>query len=484
MNSKPEYDLVVVGGGAGGLSVAKGAARLGAKVAVVEKEKLGGDCLYHGCVPSKTIIRTAKASYETREAGEFGVLTDNIRVNYSRLRERLRHIIDSLAEDDSSERLRALGIDVFFGSGEFRDSKTFAVDGQQVRGRKFAIATGSGPKIPDIDGIRDIQCQTNRTVFDLETLPRSMVIIGGGPVGVEMAQAFQRMGCQVTLIERKANCLGGEDPEIAQVLEKQLASDGVRILANHRAIRAEEDGNGQKRIHLEGPNDQETVAKGDEVLVGVGRTPNTQGLGLEAAGVATDAAGFIVANRRLRTSAGHIYALGDVIGGEMYTHVAEYEARIVIPNALYGLRFKADYQAAPHCTYTEPEVAHVGLTAGQAEAQGVDCEVYRHPMSETDRPRIDNRAYGMIKLVCCGKKLVGASIVGYRAGDLLHEYVLAMAHDLPITRISRTIHLYPSQGQATRHAADRYYERHLIKGRMTALLKWIFGLRGNRKGDD
>jgi len=484
MKTKERYDLVVIGGGVGGLSVASGAAQLGASVALVEKRKLGGDCLYHGCVPSKALIRAATSSYETRQAGRFGVLTDNIRVDYGRVVERINEVIEKLGEHDSPERFRKLGVDVFFGPGSFENPRSFVLDGASLRGRKFVIATGSGPLRPDIPGLDDVEYQTNLTIFDLQRLPRSMVVLGGGPIGVEMAQAFQRMGCQTTLLEQSEYCLGEEDPEISRLLERELAADGVRILTRHRGIKVDIDKNGLKRVLVVGSDGKESVARGEELLVGAGRRPVTEGLNLEAAGVETDADGYIRVDRRMRTSRKHIYALGDVTGGEMYTHVAEYEASIVVPNALYGLPRRADYSAAPHCTYCEPEVAHVGLTESKARDAGIRVEVYRYPLDRSDRHVIDGQEYGLIKLVCSKRKLIGASVIGHRASDLLHEYVMLMAHNIPITRISGAIHLYPSLGQSVRRAANLYYSRTLFRGRLVRVLRSLARLGGTVGGGE
>ncbi len=484
MNAKERYDLVVIGGGVGGLSVASAAAQLGASVALVEKRKLGGDCLYHGCVPSKALIRAATSSYETRQAGRFGVLTDNIRVDYERVMERVHEVIGRLGEHDSPERFRRMGVEVLFGAGSFEDPDTFVLDGASLRGRKFVIATGSGPLRPDIPGLDDVGYQTNLTIFDLQHLPRSMVVLGGGPIGVEMAQAFQWMGCQTTLLERDEYCLGKEDVEVSQLLERELAADGVRILTRHKGIRADIDKNGLKRVHVSGPGGRESVAKGEELLVGAGRRPVTAGLGLEAAGIETDSDGYIRVDSRMRTSQKHIYALGDVTGGEMYTHVAEYEASVVVPNALYGIPRRAHYSAAPHCTYSEPEVARVGLTESEAREAGRDMQVYRYPLEKSDRHIIDGHEYGLIKLVCSGRKLLGASIIGHRASDLLHEYVMLMAHNIPITRISGAVHLYPSHGQAVRRAANLYYTRTLFRGRLARFMKALRGLGGPIGGGD
>jgi pyruvate/2-oxoglutarate dehydrogenase complex dihydrolipoamide dehydrogenase (E3) component len=293
-----------------------------------------------------------------------------------------------------------------------------------------------------------------------------------------MAQAFQRMGCQTTLLEQSENCLCREEPEVSKLLERELAADGVRILTRHRGVKADVDANGFKRIHVIGPGGAESIARGELLLVGAGRRPTTTGLGLEAAGVETDGDGYIKVDRRMRTNQKRIYALGDVIGGEMYTHVAEYEASIVVPNALYGIPRKANYRAAPHCTYCEPEVARVGMTEAEALAIGHNPQVYHYPLDKSDRHVIDGQEYGLIKLVCKGRKLLGASVIGNRASDLLHEYVMLMAHNLPITRISGAMHLYPSYGQAVRRAANLYYSETLFKGRLVRALGKLRGLRG------
>jgi pyruvate/2-oxoglutarate dehydrogenase complex dihydrolipoamide dehydrogenase (E3) component len=346
------------------------------------------------------------------------------------------------------------------------------------------IATGSGPLRPDIPGLDDTGYQTNLTIFDLESLPRSMVVLGGGPIGVERAQAFQRMGCQTTLLEQGDNCLGKEEPEVSQLLERELAADGVRILTRHRGVKADIDKNGLKRIHVVGPGGKESIAKGEELMVGAGRRPTTDGLNLEGAGIETDNNGYIKVDRRMRTSQKHVYALGDVTGGEMYTHVAEYEASVVVPNALYGIPQKANYRAVPHCTYSEPEVARVGMTEAEAIAMGYKVQIYCYPLDRSDRHIIDGQEYGLIKLVCRKKKLLGASIVGHRASDLLHEYVALMAHNLPITRISTAIHLYPSYGQAVRRATNLFYSETLFKGRAVRVLKLLRGLQGVVGGGD
>jgi pyruvate/2-oxoglutarate dehydrogenase complex dihydrolipoamide dehydrogenase (E3) component len=485
MTKRAQYDLVVIGGGVGGLQTAVGAARLGASVALVEKRKLGGDCLYHGCVPSKTLVRTARSSYQARSAGAFGVLTDNIRVDYARVRDRLARVIARVGQRDSAERLRGLGIDVVFGSGRFEDDRTFVVDATRLRARKFVLATGSGPKRPEIEGLDATGYETNLTIFDtIEHLPRSMVVLGGGPVGVEMAQVFQRMGCQTTLLEQHATCLRHEDPEAAECLEKCLVNDGVRLLTRHKGVKAERDENDYRLVHVTVPDGTHSVAKGEVLLVGAGRRPSTDGLGLDAAGIERDADGFIRVDRTLRTSRSHIFAVGDCIGPPMYTHVAEYEATLALPNALYGLRRRARYAAAPHCTYTEPEVAQAGLTEQQAREAGHRVQVYRHRLDTSDRQIIDGREYGFIKLVCKGRRLLGASVIGYNASDLLHEFVVVMTHKLPITTISRTMHLYPSLGLAARRAADGYYKRTLLKSRLVPAAKWLFRLRGEVKTDD
>ncbi len=484
MKAKKRYDLVIIGGGVGGLSVASASARLGASVALVEKRALGGDCLYHGCVPSKALIRAATASYEMRRAGRFGVLTDNIRVDYRRVMERVREVIEKIGEEDSPERFRKMGVDVFIGSGSFEDPRTFLLEGTRLRGRRFVIATGSGPQRPPVEGLDGVTYQTNLTIFDLDHLPRSMVVLGGGPIGVEMAQAFQRLGCQTTLLEREEYVLGKEDPEVSQLLEEQLAADGVRILTRHRAVKVEVDENGFKRVHTLGPWGEESVAKGEELLVGAGRKANTEGLNLKAAGVETDEQGFIRVDRRMRTSQKHIYALGDVTGGQMYTHIAEYEASIVVPNALYGIPRRANYRAAPRCTYCEPEVAHVGLNEMQGREAGYKVQVYKYPLNRSDRQVIDDRDYGLVKLVCSKRKLLGASIIGYNASDLLHECVMLIAFNMPVTAVSRTFHLYPSTGQAVRRAADRYYFETLFKGRLVKFLKLARMLHGKVGGGE
>jgi len=302
MKGTKRYDIVIIGGGVGGLNTASAAAHLGARVAMVEKKALGGDCLYHGCVPSKTFIRSASAANEVREASRFGVVSDSVKVDFSRVMERVHRVIETLGVHDSPERFRKMGIDVFFGEGGFRDPETFVVGDTTLTGKNFVIATGSGPFTPPIPGLDSVPYQTNLTIFNIKKLPASMVVLGGGPIGVELGQAFRRLGSEVTLIEMSERILSKEDPEISSILEERLKSEGIKILARHKATAASARDDGMRCVTVVGPDGQEQLLEGEELLVVVGRKPSTKGLNLEAAGVETNKRGYIKVDRRMRTT--------------------------------------------------------------------------------------------------------------------------------------------------------------------------------------
>lgn len=476
---RESYDMVVIGGGAGGLSAASGAAQLGASVALVEKkEALGGDCLFHGCVPSKALIEAGRLAWRAERASDFGIEIPKVNVDFPDVMEHVHNTIDTVGQHDRVDRFEEMGIDVYFGDGHFVSEREFEVGDVLLRGRKFVLATGAGPKIPPIKGLEDVDYLTNLTIFDLEQQPERLVILGGGPIGVEMGQAFSRLGSEVVILESTDYLLRRDDHELCAILNDTFREEGIELYLEHRAVGARERDDGTIEVPASDPEGKETFLEGDTLLVSLGRSPNLEGLGLEAAGIEYTKRGIEV-DSRLRTSQHHIYAIGDCNGGYQFTHVAEYEAGVVVSNALYGAPMHADYSVVPWTTFCDPEMAHVGLTEEEArEKGGDDLSIYRYKLEESDRAIIDQRTEGMVKLICSGKEIVGAHILGEAAGQLLHEFVLLMSAGRPVTDISSAIHVYPSISQAVRRAANQYYEEHLFESRTAHLLKKLFNLRG------
>lgn len=447
-----DYDIVIIGGGSGGLVVASAAAQLKAKVALVEKDKLGGDCLWYGCVPSKSLIHAARVAYEVKHASRFGVYTDSPTIKFAEANGHVQRAIAAIQPHDSPERFRGLGVEVIFGSGRFIDRHTFEVNGQKLTARNFVISTGSRPAIPPVPGLEEAGYLTNEQVFSLSQRPDSLAIIGAGPIGCELGQTFHRLGTQVTIFSSRDRILPKEDPEAAAAIEQQLEAEGIRILKNARTDKVEViDGKkcvwaGEERIIV------------DEILVSAGRTPNADSLNLEAAGVEYDNKGIRV-SEALQTSNPRIYACGDVIGGYQFTHVAGYEAVVVLTNALFSpikkwFPSKADYRVIPWATFTAPELARVGLTEEQAKKRyGDDVYVLKQPFSGVDRAQAEAATEGFAKLIVTGKgEILGAHLVGPSAGELIHEVVLAMRYKLKVSALTG-IHIYPTLSEVNSKAA-------------------------------
>ncbi len=417
-----DYDLGILGGGAAGLTAAAGSAQFGAKTILIEKEKtLGGDCLHFGCVPSKTLIRTAGVWSLARRAKEFGLPEVALPpVSLAAVMARVRYVIDTIQEHDSPERFCKLGAEVRFGSPRFVDDHTVSVDGDRLTARSWIIATGSGPSLPPVEGIADVPYWTNETVFSQKELPARLLILGGGPIGVEMAQAFQRLGSKVTVIEFAEQLLGHEDPDIASILRSRLEAEGVKILTGTKVLKAATAGSSVllRVVPANGEGEPWTI-EGDVLLVAAGRKPNVEGLELPAAGVAFSPRG-VPADRRMRTNVPHIYACGDVNGVFPFTHVAGYEAGIALSNAVLRLPRKADYTKVPWCTYTDPEVASIGLNEKRAKAAGVEYRVLETPFDGVDRALAEGETEGKIKvLISPSGGLLGCQIVGHHAGELV-----------------------------------------------------------------
>jgi pyruvate/2-oxoglutarate dehydrogenase complex dihydrolipoamide dehydrogenase (E3) component len=463
------YNLVVIGGGTAGLVTAAGAAGLGAKVALIERHLLGGDCLNVGCVPSKALLRSARAAAAVREAGAFGVRVEgDATVDFPAVMTRLRRLRADLSPHDSAARFRELGVDVYLGDGRFTGADTIEVGGRTLHFARAAIATGARAAAPDIPGLASVPYLTNETVFSLTELPRRLAVVGAGPIGCELAQGFARFGADVVLIESAAGILPREDREAAAVLRAALERDGVRILRDGRDLSvARGDGGIRWQLATAG-REQEGIA--DALLVAVGRAPNVEGLGLEAAGVAYDRKGVRV-DERLRTTNPKIYACGDVCSRFKFTHAADFMARIVIQNALFGGRRRVSELVIPWCTYTAPEVAQVGLTVEQARADGIAIDTFTLPLDRVDRAILDGEENGFVRVhVRRGTdRIVGATVVAAHAGDLIGELSLAMTAKIGLRGIGAAIHPYPTQAEAIRKLGDLYG-----RTRLTPFVKRLF----------
>jgi pyruvate/2-oxoglutarate dehydrogenase complex dihydrolipoamide dehydrogenase (E3) component len=470
------YNLVVIGAGTAGLVSAAGAAGLGARVALIERHLMGGDCLNVGCVPSKAMIRAARAAAAVREAGEFGVhVPDGVRIDFGQAMERMRRLRASIAPSDSAQRFSDMGIDVFIGSGRFIDAETIAVADEKLHFKKAVIATGARASAPPIPGLDEVEYLTNETVFSLTELPKRLAVIGAGPIGCEMAQAFARFGSEVFLVEALHGILPKEDSDASGIVLESMRKDGVKLLCCGKELKLSRADGGKIRLTVEshGKGYDEVV---DKLLVSVGRSPNIEGLGLEEAGVTYSKKGVTV-NDRLQTSNPDIYAAGDICSPYQFTHAADFMARIVIRNALFFGRAKMSALTIPWCTYTEPEISHVGLYEKQAQEQGIAVDTFTRELKEVDRSILEGRTNGLVRVhVRKGRdKIIGATIVASNAGDMISELTLAMAHGLGLKHIAGTIHPYPTQAEAIRQVADAYNRTRLTpftKSLFSRLMAW------------
>jgi len=453
-----KYNLVVIGAGTGGLVCAAGAAGLGAKVALIEKHLMGGDCLNVGCVPSKALIASAHVKAAMREAASLGFDCEDQGARFADIMERMREIRAGIAPHDSVRRFgEELGIDVYLGEGKFIDKDTVEVAGQTLKFHRAVIATGARAGVPDIPGLAEAQPLTNESVFELTELPQRLAVIGGGPIGAELSQCFARFGAQVTVFEHGSQLLGKEDPDAARIVQDALLKDGVSLEMNAQLTNVSCNDDGYTLSYRVGDAGPEQTLNVDQILVSAGRIPNVEGIGLETAGVKYDKYGVDV-DDRLQTSQKKIYAVGDVCMRWKFTHAADAAARILIQNALLPGSKKVSDLVMPWCTYTDPEVAHVGLTERMANEQGIKIDTFTEPFSKVDRALADGETDGFCKIhVKQGSdEIVGATIVARKAGDMINEITLAMTHGLGLGKIASTIHPYPSQGEAIKHVGDAY----------------------------
>ncbi len=464
-------DLCVIGAGSGGLTVAAGGAQMGASVALIEKGKMGGDCLNYGCVPSKALLAAGHAAQAMREAGRFGVASVEPDIDFAAVNGHVRGVIEGIAPMDSQERFEGMGVRVIRAAGRFVGPREVEADGQRIRARRFVVATGSTAAIPPIPGIDDVPVLTNETIFDLAVRPEHLLVIGGGPIGAEMAQAHRRLGCRVTVLEM-FGLLGRDDPEAAGVVRRRLLSEGMDI---REGIRIEKISGttGDIAVTLERDGTAETV-RGSHLLVAAGRKVNVEGLGLDAAGIEHSPKGIVV-DRRLRTSNRRVFAIGDVAGGYQFTHVAGYHAGIVLRNALFHLPAKASHDAVPWVTYTDPELAQVGLTDVQAKNElGDGISILRWPFAENDRARAEHRSDGFAKVVTDRRGRVrGATIVGPHAGELILPWVMAVAQKQKIGTIAGVIAPYPTLSEAGKRAAGSFYAPKLFSERTRKIVRFL-----------
>jgi pyruvate/2-oxoglutarate dehydrogenase complex dihydrolipoamide dehydrogenase (E3) component len=468
------YNLVVLGAGTAGLVTAAGAAGLGAKVALIERGLLGGDCLNTGCVPSKALLASARAVADARAAGRLGIpLADGLSPDFPAAMERMRMVRAEIAEHDSAARFRDLGVDVFLGEGRFTAEDAVEVEGAALRFARAVIATGGRPSVPPVPGLTDAGFLTSETVFDLTALPARLAVLGGGPIGCELAQAFARFGARVVLVEVRDRLLPTEDADAAEIVRQALAADGVEHALGTRLVRVERTPTGL-RLALEDPEGRRS-AEVDAILIAVGRSPNVTGLGLDAAGVALDPNGALRTDDHLRTTNRRIYAAGDVVGGAQFTHLADAHARIVLRNALFPGNSKASALTIPSCTFTDPEVARVGHGLESAAAAGLRTRAFVQPFDAVDRARLEGEGAGFARVLVRegSDEIVGATIVGRHAGESISLVTLAIEAGIGLAELATVVHPYPTRAQSLGAIADQYQRTRLTPRNRRLLERWM-----------
>ncbi|EPT9249687.1 dihydrolipoyl dehydrogenase [Photobacterium damselae] len=472
-----DQNMVVIGAGSGGLVSAYIAAAVKAEVTLIEKHKMGGDCLNTGCVPSKALIRAAHNMAEIQRAAEFGVSTGPIAIDFKQVMTRVQKVISKIEPHDSIERYRSLGVNCITGEAIIRSPWEVEVAGKIITTKNIVIATGARPLVPNIPGLQSVNYLTSDTVWSLQEQPQKLLVLGGGPIGCELAQSFARLGTKVTLVEMAPQLLIREDSDAAKLVQDSLIADGVEIKLEHKAMRFESivDANGKTmgKVYLDFHNEQQVTVEFDAVLLALGRVANVQGFGLEELGITTTARGTVEVNDYLQTQYPNIYAVGDVVGPYQLTHAASHQAWYAAVNGLFGQfkRFKADYSVMPAATYTSPEVARVGLNEKEATAQGIEFDVVTYGIDDLDRAITDGEDHGFIKVITPKGKdtILGATIVGTNAGDLLAEFTLAMRHNLGLNKILATVHPYPTMSEAVKYTAGVWKRNNAPE----KLLEWV-----------
>lgn len=466
-------NLIVIGAGSAGLIASLIAATVRAKVTLIEKARMGGDCLNTGCVPSKTLIRSAKIAHYLKDSQRYGLRDVTGTVDFGAVMQRVRDAIAAIAPNDSIERYRALGVECVTGDAHVVDPWTVEVGGRRLTARNIVVATGATPFVPPIPGVDRVDALTSDDVWNLTELPQRFVVMGAGPIGCELAQSFQRLGSQVTLIDMADRILPKEDADAAALVADALRSEGIEVLVGHKAVRFESDG--EKRLVAEANGRTVSIAF-DRVLVAVGRRAHTKSLGLEDLGIALNRDGTVVVDEYMRTSVPNILACGDVAGPYQFTHMASHQAWYASVNALFGRfrKFKANYSVVPWATYTDPEVARVGLSVEEATAKGIAFEVTRHELAHIDRAIADGETRGFIKVLTPrgSDRILGATIVAPQAGELIAEYVLAMTHGLGLKKLMNTIHVYPTNAEINKFVASNWRRNHAPGGLLKLAQKY------------
>jgi len=469
-----DFDIAVIGAGTGGLVASFLAASLGARTALIEREKMGGECLWTGCVPSKTLLKSARVYDTIKRAEEFGVHVEKPRLVWGAVRMRIAAVRDEI-KDLEREEMQRSGIEFINGDASFEDAHTLRIAGKSgervVRAKRFILATGTRARVPDLEGLGDAGFITHEQIFDLPNLPRSLVILGGGPIAVELAQAFQRFGSRVTIVQKADRLMTREDPEISAACRRLLEQEGVEIHLGATAKRAGEDDEG-KFLEFATSDGASRTVHGSQLLIAVGKAVDVSGLNLEAAGVAVDGNGVVV-DDHLHTTAPHIWACGDVTGKFLFTHIAEYQGKIAAQNALLPVKASADYRVVPWTTFTDPEISHLGLTEEEARREHGSCRVYRTPFNKLDRAIIEGETEGFLKVVTTGSgRIVGAHIIGPSAGELIHTFVPAVRDGTLIQELAETIHVYPTLSEIGHRAGNEYY-RELLESKP---VQWVLNV--------
>ena len=474
-----DYDIGIIGGGAGGLTVAAGAAQLGARTILIEKEKeLGGDCLHFGCVPSKTLIKSAHVYHLMKNAKKFGLpQVSPPPVNFRNISARIKSVISTIQQHDSEERFCSLGARVEFGQPYFTDAHAVRLNGNTHTAKNWIIASGSSADIPPIKGLDKTPFITNREIFYLDQLPKSMIVMGAGPVGIEMAQAFNRFGTAVTVVGRAPQILPKDDPDLTDEVMDILSAEGVKFYTSH-SIEAVSDLGHQRQVTLKGKTGNTLSLKAQMLLVALGRAANVEGLGLDTIGIEHDRHGIKV-DQRMRTNHKHIYAVGDVNGGFQFTHAAGYEGGIVISNAIFRLPRKADYTYMPWCTYTDPPLGNIGMTEKMARAAGVNYTVWTEEFKGNDRSQAEGEKKGKIKMILNEKeKPIGVQILGSHAGDLLAEWVAVLNGKVKLATLAAAVHPYPTISEINKRVAGNFFSPKIFSKKMQKGLKFFFHLKG------
>ena len=474
------YNLVVIGAGSAGLVSAAGAVALGAKVALVERHLLGGDCLNVGCVPSKCLIRSSRVIAELQSSEKFGIKIPGLKlseVDFPAVMERMRALRARISDHDSAGRFQKLGVDVFLGEGRFISGKAVRVGDSILNFKRAVIATGARPACPDIEGLEQVGYLTNETVFNLTERPERLAVIGAGPIGCELAQAMSLLGSRVMLLHNNSRIMNREDQDVSEILQKIFLNQGIDLVLDCK-ITGILNENGGKTLHFSAGERQDKVTV-DQILVSAGRVPDLENLGLETAGVQYDPRKGVLVDDRLRTTNRRIYAAGDICMKHKFTHAADSAARIVLRNALFFGRSSLSALTIPHCTYTDPEIAHVGLSASEAQSRGIEIDTFARNLKDVDRAITDGEEEGLVKihLKKGTDKILGATIIARHAGEMISEITLAMVAKVGLGKISGVIHPYPTQAEAIKQVADAYYRSKLTPTMSRFIARWLAWIR-------